>query len=296
MRRWCVRAAVISLWLASALSISRSQPLPTPALEVTQSGVSLRVFSDTLRQGRAGLIAVTATSAPQGTFLDQALTFFQVDGDASWYALIAAPMSQLPRSYPLEIQADGKALSASVQVTSGGFIQQSVIIVSDMGGLFDRTVEDAELARITTAASVITPIVYWLGRGFGHPIEATLTSPFGALRTFNGLYETIHTGWDYNAPIGRPLVASAPGRVAFAGYEAIRGNYVLIDHGYGIFSGYAHLSVVYVTQGQLVDRGQVVGLVGSTGRSSSAHAHFEMLVNGQWIDSTDFINSLPLPR
>jgi murein DD-endopeptidase MepM/ murein hydrolase activator NlpD len=296
MRRWCVRAAIISLWAMTVLPVSHSQPLPTPEIEVTQGGVSLHVFNSTLRQGRAGLIAVTAASMPQGEFLDQTLTFFQVDGDTNWYALLVAPLSLPPKSYPLEVQADGETLSASVQVTNGGFIQQNVIIVSDMGGLFDRTVEDAELARITTTASVITPIVYWLGRGFGHPIETTLTSPFGALRTFNGLYETIHTGWDYNAPIGRPLVASAPGRVAFAGYEAIRGNYVLIDHGYGIFSGYAHLSVVYVTQGQLVDRGQVVGLVGSTGRSSSAHAHFEMLVNSQWIDSTDFINSLPLPR
>lgn len=286
-----------SLLLVLPLTISYSQHSPpTPAVEVTQAGVTVRLFSETLRQGRAGLLSVSAAAEPRAVFLDETLTFFQLQGDPTWYALIVAPLNQSPRAYPLLVEADAQTLSVPVQITSGGFIQQNVIIVSDMGGLFDRDVEDAELARITTTARTITPTVYWLGRGFGHPIETTLTSPFGALRTFNGLYETIHTGWDYNAPIGRPLVASAPGRVAFAGHEAIRGNYVLIDHGYGVFSGYAHMSVVYVTQGQLVDRGQIVGLVGSTGRSSSAHAHFEMLVNGQWVDSTDFINSLPLPR
>lgn len=285
-----------SLLLVLPLTPSYSQPLPTPAVEVTQESVTVRLFSETLRQGRAGLLSVLAMAQPSATFLDEALHFFQVEGDPAWYALIVAPLNQSPRSYPVLVEADGQTLSVPVQITSGGFIQQQVIIVSDMGGLFDRDIENAELERITTTARTITPVVYWLGRGFGHPIETTLTSPFGAQRTFNGLYETIHTGWDYNAPVGRPLVASAPGRVAFAGHEAIRGNYVLIDHGYGIFTGYAHMSVVYVTQGQLVDRGQIVGLVGSTGRSSSAHAHFEMLVNGQWVDSTDFINALPLPR
>ncbi|MFQ3648199.1 MAG: M23 family metallopeptidase [Anaerolineae bacterium] len=285
-----------SLLLVLPLTPSYSQPLPTPAVEVSQETVTVRLYSETLRQGRAGLLSVTSSTPPSAAFLDEPLAFFQVEGDPAWYALIVAPLNQSPRSYPVLVEADGQTLSVPVQITSGGFIQQQVIIVSDMGGLFDREIETAELERITTTARAITPIVYWLGRGFGHPIETTLTSPFGALRTFNGLYETIHTGWDYNAPVGRPLVASAPGRVAFAGHEAIRGNYVLIDHGYGIFTGYAHMSVIYVTQGQLVDRGQIVGLVGSTGRSSSAHAHFEMLVNGQWVDSTDFINTLPLPR
>ncbi len=284
-----------SLLLVLPLTSSYSQPLPSPAVEVTQETVTVRLYSETLRQGRAGLLSVLSSAPPSAAFLNEALTFFQVAGDPAWYALIVAPLNQSPRSYPVLVEADGQTLSVPVQITNGGFIQQQVIIVSDMGGLFDRAIEDAELERITTTARTITPVVYWLGRGFGHPIETTLTSPFGALRTFNGLYETIHTGWDYNAPVGRPLVASAPGRVAFAGREAIRGNYVLIDHGYGIFTGYAHMSVIYVTQGQLVDRGQIVGLVGSTGRSSSAHAHFEMLVNGQWVDSTDFINTLPLP-
>jgi murein DD-endopeptidase MepM/ murein hydrolase activator NlpD len=64
---------------------------------------------------------------------------------------------------------------------------------------------------------------------------------------------------------------------------------VLINHGHGIFSGYAHLSVIYVTQGQTLKAGQIIGQVGTTGRSSSPHAHFEMLVNGLWVDSAEFL-------
>jgi murein DD-endopeptidase MepM/ murein hydrolase activator NlpD len=122
-----------------------------------------------------------------------------------------------------------------------------------------------------------------------------LTSPFGAVRVFNNNFNTLHTGWDYQVGVGQPVMATASGVVAFAGPLDIRGNYVLIDHGYGVYSGYAHHSVIYVTQGQPVSAGQIIGQVGTTGRSSSPHAHFEMAVNGYWIDSVDFMK-LPLPR
>ena len=89
-------------------------------------------------------------------------------------------------------------------------------------------------------------------------------------------------------------MATASGTVAFAEQLDIRGIYVMIDHGYGVYSGYAHMSVLYVTQGQSVKAGQIIGQVGTTGRSSSPHAHFEMIVNGEWIDPTDFLR-LPLP-
>jgi len=179
-----------------------------------------------------------------------------------------------------------------VDVSSGGFIQQDVnIVVEDerLAILLDPEVEAAELAQIFELAAPITPETLWDEQGFSPPINAELTSPFGAVRVFNGTFNSIHTGWDFQATIGQPLSASAAGRVVFAGMLPIRGNYVLIDHGRGIYSGYAHMSILYVTQGQRVSAGQIVGMVGSTGRSSSAHAHIEFIVNGEWVDAADFI-------
>jgi murein DD-endopeptidase MepM/ murein hydrolase activator NlpD len=85
-------------------------------------------------------------------------------------------------------------------------------------------------------------------------------------------------------------MASAAGRVAFAGRLDIRGNHVIIDHGFGVFTGYSHMSQVNVTRGQLVTRGQILGLSGNSGRSSGPHLHWEVTVNGDWVDSVDFIN------
>lgn len=292
--------ATLSLPLHGQDSIPATPPL-TPVTQVQQDGVVLSLYMDRLKQGRVGLVSVAGevTQPPDASLFNEALTFFQVPGYAEWFALVSVPLNQAQRAYDLNVTvavADNSlTLTAPVTVVSGNFVQQDVIVISDAGGLFDHDVEDAELANILKLASVVTPVVYWQGRTFNHPMDTELTSPFGAQRVFNGLYETLHTGWDYNASIGKPFVATAPGQVVYAGHTAIRGNYVLIDHGYGIFSGYAHLSVIYVTQGQLVDGGQIVGLVGSTGRSSSAHAHFEMLMNAQWVDSTDFI-AMPLPH
>ena len=260
----------------------------------------MSLYFDALKQGRVGLIGITGnTENPQATVFERPLNFFQVPGNEGWFSLIVASIDQSPRTYEIRIsytiEGNEQSLSAPFEVVNGGFVQQNVIVVGEGNELLNREIEDAELQHIFDLAKPITPIVYWQDKPFGHPVDTELTSPFGAQRVFNGLYDTLHTGWDYNAPTGKPFVASAPAQVAFAGHMDIRGNYVLLDHGYGIYSGYAHLSVIYVTQGQLVDAGQIIGLVGTTGRSSSAHAHFEMLVDTLWVDSTDFIN-MPLPH
>ncbi|QYU68492.1 M23 family metallopeptidase [Leptolyngbya sp. 15MV] len=86
--------------------------------------------------------------------------------------------------------------------------------------------------------------------------------------------------WQRNLPTALMTHSSA---------TVCRGNYVLIDHGYGIYSGYAHLGTMHVTRGQDVTRNQVLGTVGDTGRVSGPHFHWEMAVNGNWVDSVQFI-------
>jgi murein DD-endopeptidase MepM/ murein hydrolase activator NlpD len=281
--------------LAQEQLAETAQILPTTTVQGQFS--SLELYFAFIKQGRVGLIRVVGENATiNGTFLDKPLTFFAIDGIDGKFALITAPISQAPRDYELSVTVNStqaeETLIAPIAIESGGFLRQEVIVVGEANNLLNREIEDAELARIFELSQPITPIAYWQGSGFIPPIDTELTSPFGAVRVFNGLYETLHTGWDYNAPTGKPLKATAGGTVVFAGRMDIRGNYVLIDHGYGIYSGYAHLSVIYVTQGQTLTNGQFVGVVGTTGRSSSAHAHFEMLVNNQWIDSSDFLTKI----
>lgn len=284
---------VVALCLTAGATAQQSA---TPTLQATDA-VPYQVTVSPIRQGRIGMahFAEDVTAAPGGQFLDTEVTFFRIPGNTGWYAFLYAPMTQAPRNYPLTVSIADVEIEIPVEITSGGFIQQQVIVVGEGNTLLNREIEDLELEQLYELSKGVTEVVYWQDYGFIHPVDTELTSPFGAQRVFNGLYESLHTGWDYNAPTGKPVVASAPGIAAFAGRLDIRGNYVLIDHGYGLYSGYAHLSVVHVTQGQEIYQGQVVGQVGTTGRSSSAHLHFEMLFRGNWVDSADFI-AIDLPR
>lgn len=115
----------------------------------------------------------------------------------------------------------------------------------------------------------LAPIVDgWFSSNFGYRID-----PFTGLQTF-------HEGIDFPAESGTTIVAAASGKVVEAGYQAQYGKIIAIDHGNGLLSRYAHASQVFVKEGDLVVRGQPVATVGSTGRSTGPHLHFEVRLNG----------------
>lgn len=293
---------IFSAVAATTLSQNTNTQEREPSRTISGERVSLLLFFSQLQQGRVGLIAVDAPDAVQvtGQFSGRTLAFYiGEESPTIHYGLLTARLDQPIRdNYELMISvsfADGSRedLIAPVSVSSGGFIQQEVTLLPDQMNLINPDVEAAELERIFALTERVTPERMWDKNSFIVPVNAPLTSPFGAVRIFNGTFNTIHTGWDFQAQIGRPMLATAAGEVVFAGPLDIRGNYVLIDHGLGIYSGYAHLSVIHVAQGQRVNAGQIIGQVGSTGRSSSAHAHVEFVVNNQWVDGADFIRLSP---
>jgi murein DD-endopeptidase MepM/ murein hydrolase activator NlpD len=113
------------------------------------------------------------------------------------------------------------------------------------------------------------------------PVAGYLSSAYGPRRDpFTGGSD-FHSGLDISAPRGQPIQATADGTVATASYQGNYGNLIEIDHGFGIATRYGHLSRFAVTRGQRVRRGDIIGYVGSTGRSTSPHLHYEVLVNGR---------------
>ncbi len=114
-------------------------------------------------------------------------------------------------------------------------------------------------------------------------------SVFGTRRNYNlGALYYYHTGVDLYGHTGVEIMASAPGVVVFAGPLAIRGNATYIDHGWGVYSGYFHQSEILVSEGETVEAGQIIGLIGSTGRSTGAHLHWEIWVGGVPVDPLDW--------
>lgn len=292
--------------------ITTPAPLPTriprsaPEQVIRQDGVTVEVFFDTLPQGKTGLVHIHGANlsgspviGARARFLDTLTDFYPMPDESAEegvWGLLSASMEQTTRTQGYDLAlfvsfADGTRISVNttIPVTLGGFITQIVTVPPDRAALLDIETERNELSRLESLFAPITLERYWDETGWQMPIASSLTSQFGAFRTFNNTLNTRHTGWDIRSTLGQPVLASAAGRVVYAGSLEIRGNYVLIDHGYGIYSGYAHLGTSHVTRGQDVAKDQVLGTVGDTGRVSGPHFHWEMAVNGNWVDSVQFI-------
>ncbi len=122
------------------------------------------------------------------------------------------------------------------------------------------------------------------------PVVGKLESGLGGRRNpFGGRGYEYHEGQDIDAAYGTPVAVAASGRVIIAGWQRGYGNVVYVDHGAGLSTRYGHLSEIDVAVGQTVARGQTIGLVGSTGRSTGPHLHYEVRINNQPVDPRQYL-------
>jgi murein DD-endopeptidase MepM/ murein hydrolase activator NlpD len=147
-----------------------------------------------------------------------------------------------------------------------------------------------ENARLEALRPTFTEIRSWSGP-LVRPCGGTVSSYFGTHRAYNtGPYTSYHGGVDLRGPTGTPVLAPAAGTVLMAAPLAVRGNAVLLDHGWGVLTGFWHLSTIEVEVGQAVEAGDLIARIGNTGLSTGAHLHWEMWVGGvnvnplQWLE------------
>ncbi len=287
------------------LPTMQARPAPSNAVRTDDELTVMQILFPNLPQGTAGVVRVFGTNSAdspirsvRATLFNQQIAFYRAPADDipdAFYGIVSAGMEQPARNgYELTTTVtyeDGSTatLIAPVNVIVGAFIRQIVTLPPDTAVLLDIETERNELARLDSIFDGYTTQRQWDESGFAMPIPDALTSPFGAFRTFNETLNTRHTGWDIRTTLGVPVMASAAGRVVFAGALDIRGNHVIIDHGYGIFTGYSHLSQIHVTRGQTLAKGQVLGVTGATGRTSGPHFHWEAAVNGEFVDGIQLI-------
>ncbi len=125
--------------------------------------------------------------------------------------------------------------------------------------------------------------------GYQWPLAGSVTSPYGY--RIHPVFGTrkLHSGLDIGAGRGTPIAATSGGVVIYTGYRGGYGNTVIVDHGGGFTSLYAHMSEIGATNGQAVDRGDIVGLVGATGTATGNHLHFEIRLNGTAVDPAPYL-------
>lgn len=270
--------AVTMTALGATLAASRGWPLPTR--------ITLTFSQPAPGQGTtvvAELSADRAVAVTGARFDDRPVTFF---GDGVAYrALVGISPSDAAGRHRLavEVREEGgaRAVVEEVIVRETPFPLDRVYLPPGQEGLLDPDVLERELRLVRPLYAIFTPRRSWAGP-FVMPAQGPITGEFGEARAYNdGPVVSWHNGLDIGAPFGAPVVAPAPGRVVYTGSLDIRGNFVAIDHGLGVLTCYFHQSEILVTAGQMVNTGDPIGRVGSTGLSTGPHLHWEVRIAGQ---------------
>lgn len=142
------------------------------------------------------------------------------------------------------------------------------------------------LANATATTTQVAASGNINGLALAIPVSGTITSRFGVR---SGSRSGAHTGLDISAPSGTGIRPITGGVVTYAAYKGSYGNLIIIDHGGGIQSYYAHCSALYVSVGQQVDSGSTIGAVGSTGNSTGPHLHLEIRINGSPVNPQEYL-------
>lgn len=230
--------------------------------ELTAKNLTLEMENASFRDATGELASQIATLQ---TAVDDIGVNATVDPDAE------RAISRLPERVRSRAMGGGHATNP---LLAGAFSANTFGVMRDLLSVIEQRLasvrNDVDRRQALVAATPsMWPITGWISSGFGHRRD-----PFTGDDDF-------HPGLDISAEYGAPVHAPADGVIESAAFNGNYGNFIALEHGFGLVTRYGHLSRFAVTPGQQVRRGDVIGYVGSTGRSTSPHLHYEVVVNGQ---------------
>ncbi|MBN9387813.1 MAG: M23 family metallopeptidase [Chloroflexi bacterium] len=263
-----------------------------------------QVLQVTLQANNPGELAWSAGNFPHLTFGATSLDLLPVEGSATplFAAYVPVGVELAAQPYPLEISFTDETgatrlLRRVIEVEKVDFPYQDLTLDGDLAGLADHQADAYDDTQLAGAYQTFSPVRLWQG-DWQLPLNVpwALTTAFGEQRTYNGQSDTLyyHEGVDMG-PLSRQagdlVVSPAAGRVVYVGDLEARGLTVALDHGLGVTSYYFHLSQISVEPGQVVAAGDLLGLVGSTGRATGPHLHWEVRVQGTPVDPFAFLGA-----
>lgn len=270
-------------------------PAETEVIDWPDPFAGFQIHPTPAVQGRTLSIGISLTLPVSltGSFHGTPQTFFSTPGAARALTGIDALSETGIRTLVVTASLESGALARYVQrilVVPGEYSEETVTISEDVAAALTPQVVQSEAEFLDQLFLARTPSRLWQGR-FVLPSPGDITSAFGTRRHYNlQTSSSYHTGTDLFVIIGTPVYAPADGVVVAAEPLTVRGNIVIIDHGWGVMSGFWHLSEILVEAGETVVRGQQVGSSGSTGLSTGPHLHWEMRVGGVPVDALQWVN------
>jgi peptidase M23-like protein len=268
LRLWPTLATVVFAFaLPLLMGLGARWSARSAIQDLTASNIALRLENDSYHEATGQLAdQVAALQAA----VDEIGVRAKVDPAAS------NAMEKLPAVVKSRAMGGAPVAAVAAPVLTSAFGSPDNVfgVLRDiLGAIEDRLDSVRNGVERRQALAAATPSIW--------PVTGWLTSNFGGRRDpFTGGSD-FHPGLDISAPYGERVCAAADGMVTSAGPSGSYGNLVTIDHGFGITTRYGHLSRFAVRSGQRVSRGEVIGYVGSTGRSTSSHLHYEIWMNGK---------------
>jgi hypothetical protein len=215
---------------------------------------------------------------PTGAFSGRRLSFSPC-GKGCYEAIGIAPLGLTPGDYNIKLSAGTGIESLGLRVLKGQFGSQSLTIPPDKVNLSpeDKARANAEAAEMRALWRKRTGKL-WEG-SFIMPLEGEFSTGFGVRRTINKTKLSIHSGVDIRGGYGTPVKAANNGIVVMASDTFYGGNTIILDHGQGVYTVYMHMQEFKAGLDEIVSKGDIIGLVGSTGRSTGPHLHYTIKVD-----------------
>jgi murein DD-endopeptidase MepM/ murein hydrolase activator NlpD len=244
------------------------------------------------------LISANQRAVRERKAAEQKVSSAQTDLETTQIALQTQQQAQERAQNQLQTLADERRNLVAVADAQRRHVAGEVAEIEDLSAAQESYLEtlvrerqaelEAQREAARRAAGIVGPetapgILAW-------PVTGTITSPFGYRNNPFGGGMEFHQGLDIAAPMGTTVRAAAGGTVISAGWYGGYGNYILIDHGGGMATGYGHLSQIFVSAGQQVAKDQPIGAVGSTGMSTGPHLHFEVRMHGKPTDPAAYLH------
>lgn len=274
-KRWVLPALVGTVFLWSAIA----HPAKAYQVQVSPSspaqGDTLSVVVEGNRSAEMPTVTVEGTT----------YTAFPLS-DNRYRALVPTSPNTAPGRMTLRVEGPEGTNNIAVSIGDRSFNTQYINLSPGRAGLEGT---DYEFDSLDALRALRTPTRYWNGP-MARPSTGYVSSAYGNQRYYNGVFAEgyYHRGVDYAAGNGSPIYAPAAGRIALVGRESdgfvLNGNTIGIDHGQGVVSVMIHLSDFAVNEGDMVQQGELIGYMGSTGFATGPNLHWGLFVNGISVD------------
>ncbi|MCD5977085.1 peptidoglycan DD-metalloendopeptidase family protein [Pseudomonas quasicaspiana] len=233
-----------------------------------------------------------AAQAPTATYDGKPVLVVKEQG-VRWLAIVGVPLTVKPGAQKLVAKEASGNRTLNFVVGNKKYPEQRITLKNQRQvnpNPDDLKRIDGELAEQLKAYRSFSPGTP-SNLALDKPVAGPLSSKFGVRRFFNGEERNPHSGLDFAVPAGTPIKAPAAGKVILTGNYFFNGNTVFVDHGQGFISMFCHMSKIDVKVGDAVPRGGVVGRVGSTGRATGPHMHWNVSLNDARVDPAIFIGA-----